>query len=275
MEFSVRCFSFDRLTKFCLLMLLTVPVTLAQTANPNGNASAPPSIDEILRRLQENLWDYQSNVPDFFAEEHVVSTLKSEGARDMKTTTDSTFRLARSHDIGEAHTFTETREVRLVNKKPAKGDELHGPAIFTGAFSTGLTIVSLEGSSCYDYTLEPAGELNKAPAIVIDYAIKPDALGDPSCPGPEKQSGRAWFDPINFHTLRIEMAIPNHKDNNGIRVLWTWAVDYAAVSFDSKQFWLPKTITSKAEANDASGIWIFTASYSNYHKLTVSSRIVP
>ena len=256
-------------------MLLTAPVALAQTAGPSGNAPARPSIDEILRRLQENLWDYQANVPDFFAEEHVVSTLKQEGARDIKTTTDSTFRLVRSHAIGEPHTFKESREIRLVNKKPAKGEDLRGPAIFTGAFSTGLTIVSLEGASCYDYTLEAAGELNKAPAIVIDYALKPDVLNDPSCPGPEKQSGRAWFDPNDFHTLRIEMTIPNHKDNNGIRVLWTWAVDYAPVSLDNKQFWLPKTITSKAEANDASGIWTFVASYSNYHKLTVSSRIVP
>ncbi len=105
--------------------------------------------------------------------------------------------------------------------------------------------------------------------------MTPDGLNDPSCPGPEKQSGRAWFDPVSFHTLRIEMAIPNHRDNNGTRVLWTWEVDYAPVSFDSKQFWLPKTITSKAIANDASGIWTFVASYSNYHKLTVSSRIVP
>jgi hypothetical protein len=250
-------------------MLLAVPGIFAQTT------TAQPSMDTILRRLQENLWDYQANIPDFFAEEHVISTLKAEGAREMRTTTDSTFRLARSHGIGEPHTFTETREVKLVNKKPAKGEELRGPAIFTGAFSTGLTIVSLEGSSCYDYTLDPAGELNKAPAIVIDYVMKPDGLNDPSCPGPEKQSGRAWFDPVSFHTLRIEMAIPNHRDNNGTRVLWTWEVDYAPVSFDSKQFWLPKTITSKAIANDASGIWTFVATYSNYHKLTVSSRIVP
>jgi hypothetical protein len=261
--------------QFALLILLGVPGALAQTAQPAGSGATQPSLDEILRHLQENLWDYQANIPDFFADEHVVSILKQEGARDMKTTTDSTFRLARSHGIGEARTFKESREIRLINKKPAKGDEIHGPAIFTGAFSNGLGVVSLEGSNCYDYTLEPAGELNKAPAILIGYALKPDVLNDPSCQGPERQSGRAWFDPVNFHTLRIEMTIPNHKDNNGVRVLWTWVVDYAPVSFDNKQFWLPKTIASKAEAYNASGIWSFVASYSNYHKLTVSSRILP
>ncbi len=140
-----RIFSSHGLTAFSLLMLLAVPGLFAQTVAPTS--AAQPSMDEILRRLQENLWDYQANVPDFFADEHVVSTSKSEGARDMKTTTDSTFRLVRSHGIGEPHTFTESREVKLVNKKSAKGEELRGPAIFTGAFSTGLSVVSLEGSA--------------------------------------------------------------------------------------------------------------------------------
>jgi uncharacterized heparinase superfamily protein len=70
------------------------------------------------------------------------------------------------------------------------------------------------------------------------------------------------------------MAVPSHKDNNGERVYWTWSVDFAPVTFDNKQFWMPATITSKAVANNASGVWSFTANYSNYHKLTVNSRII-
>jgi hypothetical protein len=234
----------------------------------------PPPLQEILLHLQENLWDYLGNVPNFFADEHVISVLKQEGARDVKTTTDSIFRLRRSVAIGEPHTFSETREIKTVNRKPAKGEDIQGPTIFSGAFSTGISVVSLEMSRCFDYTLQPPAQLNNATAIVIDYAIIPDVLNDESCPGPEKQSGRAWIDPVNFHTLRVEMVIPNHKDNNRRRVLWSWAVDYAPVAFDSRQFWMPKTITSKAEANDGSAIWSFTATYSNYHKLTVNSRII-
>lgn len=214
------------------------------------------------------------NVPNFFADEHVVSNLKQEGAREVKTTTDSIFRLVRSKEIGEAQTFSESREIKTVNKKAAKGEDIQGPAIFSGAFSTGVSIVSLEMSRCFDYTLEPTALLNKTAAIPIAFAIKPDMRGDDSCPGPEPQSGRSWIDPVSFHPLRIEMTIPNHVDNNGRRVLWTWSVDYAPVVFDSKQFWMPKTITSSAEANDASGIWSFIATYSNYHKLTVNSRIL-
>ena len=237
-------------------------------------AASPPQMHDILLRLQENLWDYLGHVPDVFADEHVVSVLKQEGSRDVKTTTDSVFRLVRSKTLGEEHIFTETREIKLVNRKPAKNDDLRGPAIFTGAFSTGVAMVSLEMSRCFDYTLEPSTLLNKVPAIPIAFVLKPDMLNDDSCPGPEPQSGRAWFEPGTFHPLRVEMVIPNHRDNNGLRVLWTWSVEYAPVTFDSRQFWLPRTIASNAVANNASGVWSFTATYSNYHKLNVSSRII-
>ncbi|MBS1799814.1 MAG: hypothetical protein JSS95_08320 [Acidobacteria bacterium] len=258
-----------------ILYAVFVPIACFAQQHAVNSAAPAPSLHEILIRLQQNLWDYESNVPNFFAEEHVVSVLQQEGARDIKTTTDSIFRLRRSAAaIGEPHTLTETREIKTVNKKAAKGSDIQGPAIFTGAFSTGLSVVSLEMSRCLDYTLEPSGELNHAPAIVISYVIKPDMLGDESCPGPEKQSGRAWFDPAGLHVLRIEMAIPNHKDNHDVRTFWTWSVDYAPVTFDFRQFWMPKTITSKAVANSDPIVWSFTATYSNYHKLTVSSHII-
>jgi hypothetical protein len=261
------------------LLLIASATCLAQQPSPAGSAPPTPPLQEILLHLQENLWDYLGNVPNFFADEHVVSTMKQEGAREIKTTTDSIFRLRRSVAIGEAHTFTETREIKTVNKKAANGENIQGPAIFTGAFSTGVSVVSLEMSRCFDYTIEPTAQLNNArsnntQAIVIAYAINPDMLNDSSCPGPEKQSGRAWIDPVTLHPLRVEMVIPNHKDSNGRRVLWSWAVDYAPVAFDSRQFWMPKTIASRAEANDGSAVWQFAATYSNYHKLTVNSRII-
>jgi hypothetical protein len=258
-----------------ILSSALVPASLlAQQAAPPGNPPVPPPLSDLLLRLQTNLWDYLSSVPDFFADEHVVSEIKQEGSRGVKTTTDSVFRLVRSRDIGEAHTFTESREIKLVNKKPAKGENLRGPAIFVGAFSSGVTIVSLEMSRCFDYTLQPMGQLDKVPALIVDYAFKPDMLTDDGCPGPEKESGRAFIDPANFRLLRVEATIPRHKDNNGLTVLWRWSIDYAPVTFDNKQFWMPKIITSRADAFDGSAVWNFTATYTNYHKLSVSSHII-
>ncbi len=64
------------------------------------------------------------------------------------------------------------------------------------------------------------------------------------------------------------------KDVNNGRMLWRWAVDFAPVTLDNHQFWLPKTITSYSEANNGSGVWQFTATYSNYHTTEVRSRLL-
>ncbi|RZU41633.1 hypothetical protein [Edaphobacter modestus] len=268
------CLPAGHVLRVVLLTSFLPPMAAAQSLVAPDTPAPQPSLPDILLRLQENMWDYLSSVPNFFCDERVVSTMKQPDTRETKTTSESVFRLVRSKTIGEAPSFSETREVRTVNRHAAKGDEIHGPAIFSGAFSTASGVVSLEMARCFNYILEPMGQLNKAPAIVIDYTINPDVLHDNSCPGPEKQSGRAWIDPTSFRPLRVEMVIPNHIDNNGRPTLWTWAVDYAPVVFDSKQFWMPRTITSNAVSNDAFAEWSFTASYSNYHKLTVSSHII-
>ena len=147
----------SRLATIILCSALVPSSVLAQQAAP----TATPPLDEILLRMQTNLWDYLSTVPDFFADEHVVSSMKQEGAREVKTTSDSIFRLVRSHEIGETHNLTESREIKLVNKKPATSSNLQGPAVFTGGFSTAPIIVSLEMSHCFDYALEEPTPLDK------------------------------------------------------------------------------------------------------------------
>lgn len=224
--------------------------------------------------MQANLSDYLHNVPNFFCEEHVDSRLQQLGAPEQKTLTDSIFRLRRSTTPAGEWQFTETREIRTVNKQAAQGENIHGPTLFSGAFTNAAAVVSLELSHCYDYTLIPNARLGKSHVLLVEFATQDTALTDKSCPTPERETGRAWIDPQNFHLLRVEGRIPNHEAVDGILALWTWEIEYAPITFDSRQFWMPRTIASKAEANDNRAVWSFTASYRNYHKLTVTSHII-
>jgi hypothetical protein len=237
-------------------------------------ASAPStlSLHDILVRLQGNLTDYLTNVPSFFCNERVVSNRKQPGLPDKRTTTDSIFRLRRK-SVGES-ALSESREIKTVDGIHANGENLHGPSIVNGVFASGANVVSLEMSRCFNYKLEAPGTLNKATAIIISFNAKPQIPSNESCSSVENQSGRAFIDPVTLHTERVETRVPNHQVSADQKVLWTWAVDYAPVSFANKQFWMPKTIVSRADANDGSATWTFTANYSGYHKLSVSSRII-
>lgn len=262
---------FPRLASIALAASLAA-VCFAQqpTAAPNPSAI---SLHDILLRLQGNLTDYLNNVPNFFCNERVISNRTQPGHPNKRTTTDSIFRLRRDSKAGKP-VLSESREIKTVDGNRANGEELRGPSILNGVFASGANLVSLEMSRCFNYKLEPPTTLNKAPAILISFTLKPEAQSNDSCHGLENQSGRAFIDPATLHTERLETRIPNHQVSPGRKVLWTWAVDYAPVSLAGKQFWMPKTITSKADADDASATWDFLANYSSYHKLAVTSRII-
>jgi hypothetical protein len=263
-------------TLICLAGVLPGACGAQQSAAAPKTTPATYSLREVLVHLEENLADYVANVPNIFCDEHVISDIElPHRRRTFRTTTDSIFRLRRATEISaKANTFSESREVKTVNGVPAKGETVRGPAIFTGAFSGALSVVSLKMARCYDYTLEPPGQLDKIPVLTISFALKSSAMSDQSCPGPEKESGHAWIDPESFHILRIVMSTPNHRMDPTMLALWTWAVNYTPVTFDNKQFWMPSTISTRAKANDVPVAWSFTATYSNYHKLIVTSHII-
>jgi hypothetical protein len=55
-------------------------------------------------------------------------------------------------------------------------------------------------------------------------------------------------------------------------------VDYAPIPLGPETFWLPTTITSRDTTGKGTfhpTVWTFQATYRNYHKLEVTTRIVP
>jgi hypothetical protein len=253
------------------IALLTAAIASARAAQPSDDS---PSLNDLLIRMQSNLSGYLSSVPNFFCDEHVESSLSQRGAARKETMPESIFRMRRSKNPAGQNVFLESREIRTIDKKAAQGEEIHGPAVFSGAFTNAVSIVSLELSHCYSYHLEPHEHLGKTPAIVVAFTSLDSALTDKTCISPEHESGRAWIDPTDFHLMRVEDRIPNHEAVNGILTQWTWEIEYAPVAFDAKTFWMPKTISTRAVANDDRAEWGFKARYGNYHKMTVTSHIL-
>ena len=250
------------------VMALT-PLSSAQQAPAN------PSLDEILLRLRDNYLQYHATIPNFFCDEHAVSHVSQRGTFIPPTTTESTFRLRRNTDAGHTALY-ESRDIKTINNQPApSGHALTGPSI-SGAFSDALARVNSDSKSCFNYRLDHHGH-----KIVIDYSPRqpPEQQSQEQQPHPEAcsaepNSGRAFIDPQTLHIIRIENRTPDHP-LPGSRGLWTWTIDFTQVDLDGQIFWLPRTISSTAAADNLPIVWSFTANYSNCHKLTVTSHILP
>jgi len=276
----------------------------ARQNTPVQQAQAP-TLHEILQRLEENLEQYMARVPSFFCDEHVVSKKDPDRLLESRVT-DSTFRLKRvaNPDPDSASTLEESHEVRMVNGKPANGQTLSGPTWVRGAFSGGLAMVSLSQQACMRYTLKPI-KANKAKEPIIVQFVSVDARERPAdCVVKEDISGRVLIDPATMQITRMEFHAPHHvifpgSKKSDVSVIqpvvgpWDLSIDYAAVQLGGKSFWLPVTIKVKMSGSPDGMLianrnvngsldgdpfqtdWTFDAVYRNYHRLEVTSRIVP
>jgi hypothetical protein len=166
--------------------------------------------------------------------------------------------------------------VQAINGTPATGQNVHGPAILSGVFSRGLDAVSLSQKACMNYTLYPIVPEHSNDPYVIRFDTLPGARRQSQCVLKEEGSGRVFIDPTTMQVTRMELTAPHHRINTGEVGVWNISIDYAPVSFVGQIFWMPATISSTATPTEAyiPTVYSFSARYSDYHKLEVTSRIL-
>jgi hypothetical protein len=272
-----------------LFALVAAFFSILMVLRPASAQSAqPPTLDEILQRLEGNLQHYNATVPSFFCDEHVLSKVAPDAVDESKTT-NSAFRLMRTLNPDKTVALTESREIKTVNDLPVSGAVLSGPAIVSGAFSGGLSVVSLGQKACMRYTLHRIDPSRPRDSYVVDFVSVFNRQHPPNCLLREDGKGRVFIDPATMEVTRVEVTAPHHTIIPGVMfrglVLfpsvvgkWVFSVDYAPIALDGRTFWMPKAIDSTAWSKSfvpSRMIWTFKAQYSNYHKLEVTSHIVP
>ena len=142
------------------------------------------------------------------------------------------------------------------------------------------------------YTLRPARQNKSSEPIAIQFASLPERRRPDDCQIQEDVSGRVQIDPVTMQVLRLEFTVPHHLVGSTlihtstvyselglamepIMGRWSVTVEYAAVALGGKSFWLPTKISDNIIGSSIRERWTYDATYSNYHKLEVTSRILP
>jgi hypothetical protein len=242
-----------------------------------------PTLEEILQRLEANLNHYDTGVPSFFCDEHVTSRVEP-GLRNENTITDSIFRLKRTPNAGHTTTLVESREIKEVDGKPATSQDIDGPTLLSGAFEGGLAVVSLNQTTCMNYTLQRIKRNRPTEPYIVRFATALTPQNSSDCLLQEKSSGHVLIDPASMQMTHLELNTPRHTiiHENAFRSAvvgkWTVTVDYAPVQLGGETFWMPSAITSRATSGAGTYhtiVWSFRATYRNYHKLGVTSHLLP
>jgi hypothetical protein len=137
---------------------------------------------------------------------------------------------------------------------------------------------------CMNYTLERPSRKDPAAPYVIRFASVVTPQNSASCLLQEEGKGRVFVDPTSMQITRMELTTPHHTIIPGsawespIKGEWVLAVDYAPVTLGGQVFWMQTVIRSRETSGGGTFhqiVWSFRASYRNFHKLEVTSHIVP
>lgn len=241
-----------------------------------------PTLDEILHRLEANLNHYDKGLPSLFCDEQVVSRVEP-GAGNRDTVTDSVFRVKRTANSRNTSSLVESREIKSVNGKAPKSQDIEGPSLLSGVFEGGLAVVSVNQKVCMRYELERIKSNRPDGPYVIRFATALTRENSADCLLQEKSRGRVFVDPLSMQITHLELTTPHHLIVPGNAYAYPVVgerklrVDYAPVSLGGETFWLPSSITSR-DIGDAKTfhptVWSFQATYRNYHRLEVTSHIL-
>lgn len=250
-----------------------------------------PSVNAILQALDSNRQHYQHSVPSFYCREHLESKFVKTyfvhvGGHKRSwveaVDADSTFRVKREPNPDGTSILRGSRRIldERVNGRPVSSHHVEIPSILVGAFTGGLSLISSSQQSCLAYSVRKRHQGFRE-LYQVDFATVPQEQRTINCILQESATGYATVDPQSMQITHVEIFVPYHQviaqrpDGSYLPAAygpWHVEITYAPITLD-KVYWTPSEINAKTVTSDST--WTVRANYSRYHKLVVTSRIVP
>ncbi len=231
---------------------------------------APP-VDEAVARLARNVAAYTATLPDLFCEERFTSRRFADGHQTDSRTTVSTLRIQHGSGARAPGNLVETRTVHEVDGSPAHGSRIRGPYTLDGGFDRALAIFLGATPSCLQFKAAPTDASSELRLTFAALTTLP-----PACPANLLgRTGEVTLDRTNLEPLQIRQTLPHPagSGNQWSRLVWT--VTFAPVSLGDRIFYAPSSVRSELFRQGSPEYLQSIAEYSGYHKLEVSSHIVP
>ncbi|MFZ0732422.1 MAG: hypothetical protein WAM79_08875 [Candidatus Sulfotelmatobacter sp.] len=222
-----------------------------------------PRAEQLLPRINAYVEQYRAAVPSFEADESaVVERLKGDQVK-QEVHLDMTLREER--DPSARGGFRDHYTFHLVDGN-APRSHFKLPYFVQDVFSNVIGFGRVDQQSCFDYRVSSGPTSG---TVQLEMSLKPAPL-PPVCSGIfENYRKTVVVDPSTGaieHVTRSMSASAAHK-NHEIPFL---SLDYAPQDLGGQTFWLP----IRFDACDQSPGRRMTATYSNFHRFTSTSRIL-
>ncbi len=230
-----------------------------------------PSLDDVLKRVGDNMRVLKDTLPDFECRETVRQrwSYKKKRPPTNERTVESILRASKSPQGG----FTEQREYKSIDGKQLAKDE-NVPEGLTNVVGVFANLLFLSFSSTSEIQLTGVEAIQNRQALALAFStIKGQNERTIPIAGKlysAKTTGKAWLDLDSMQVIRCEIKqldVPAQWNPGVI------AVDYAKVDIAGKEFWMPESI--RYWQSEKKGSWNFESfgEYTDYRKFDVSTEI--
>jgi hypothetical protein len=254
--------------KSILLSVLLTLTTAAQDTAPTSEQILQHAM-EVARAHVERL---ETSVPNFICNEQIVSQFFMADKLKKETKAQSVLTTTRSMSEGRG-IFTETRAEMRINGKLTKKNEISGPFVWQGGPAYGdlhVLFNSELGAICLDHKLGGRVRLDGKDALMIETHAPDTIENDQDCSAFHSDSAdKIWLEPKTLNVIRVESHDPPATRIPGADL--TLTVDYAPVSFDGQEYWLPSHFISRLDFPGTPRHLQYEAFFSEYHKFGAES----
>ena len=243
---------------FISAFLLAIPLLVA---------GRQTSDEDELRRVIAYTEAYRKRLPSLECDE----TMRSQRLRNGKVRREVEIKatLRELRDENEPGGFRDDYTFKSVNGKPAKPNFSTGalPYFVYKAFANGLGIAESPLPACFSYRF---ARLDNGRTLQFNIDSKP-GVRDPSCKKlPDDYHKMMLIDAASGAVRRVERRMSPEFANINLEIPYI-AIDYAPQRLGEETFWLPTRFVA-IDLHQQGGM---IAAYSNCHRYTVASRVVP
>jgi len=252
-------------------MKLTLLFLFSSILNAQNEATAE-LLQQDMKAAREHVERLESSVPNFICNEQIVLRVFSKQKLKKETRAESmltTIRVTKGNQVR----FDESRTQMRIDGKPSDMNRVAEPFAWGDgpAYSALHYLFASEtGATCMEHKLMGPVKLDGRDAILLETSAPHDIRSDERCSDLRSESAdRIWLDPQTMNVIRVESHDPPVTIEPDDEL--TLTVEYAPVSFDGTEYWLPSHFTSRLDFPGTTRHLQYEAFFTDYHKYGAES----
>lgn len=220
-----------------------------------------PSVEKLVSQLYTYGQDYISKLPSLSCDEAITSQIVKKGKVQKEVRVQSTLREVRKP--APSNEFSETHHFISVNGAPTPSI----PFFVQGGFANALTFKRDHPSACLDYQLTSQDD---GKTVKLEMTAKPNNT-DPACAQlADGYQETVLVDAASGKVKYVERSVSEKEYKRSHQIFFA-AIEYGPQKIGSDTLWLPTRMT----AHDPKDEGRMAVTYSNYHRYTASSTVLP